>query len=246
MTLPTNREEFKRNCLRECGEPVIKVNVAPQQVDDAVENAFQFFAEYHFDAQYKTLLKHQITQTDVDNGYLTMPENVQHVVKIFPLGDGISNGIFSLRYQLSLNDLYDLSSSSLSSYVVAMQYVSTIQNVLTPESSLRFQRHMNRIIIDSDFDIKYRVGQWILIEVMMLVDPDQFPDVWKDRMLRRLCVAYINLQWGKNLKKYGQIQLPGGTTLNGQQIYDDAVREVEEVEGDFKRKFEEPIDFVVA
>lgn len=122
MTQPTNREEFKKWCLRKLGHPVIEINVDQDQVDDRVDEAISYWNDYHFDGTEKTFFKKELDQTDIDNQYITVPENIIGVINIFDIGDSLStNNLFNIRYQFALNEIYDLSNYNLSNYYMAMQ-----------------------------------------------------------------------------------------------------------------------------
>ncbi len=240
MSLPTTRAEFIEYCLRRLGKPVSQINVASQQLDDRVDETLQLWTEFHYHAQHKTLLKHELTEDELTNKTIEIPEEVQHIVKVFTQDWGVTGGMFSLRYQLSMNDLWDLSSTTLSNYVISMQYLSTIGNVLTPESDIVYQHHTGQLVFHPDIDQKWTPGTFIIIEAYIAIDPETYPGIWKDRVLLDYGTAVIKRQWGENLKKFSGIQMPGGTTLNGQQIYDEAIKEIEIHREQFINMYQEP------
>ena len=110
MAVPSSRSAFKELCLRRLGKPVIEINVDDDQVEDRIDQALSYYQDYHFDGVEKTFLKHTVTQTDLDNQYIDIPNNTIGVINIFDIGDATStNNLFNIRYQIALNDLYDLS-----------------------------------------------------------------------------------------------------------------------------------------
>ena len=111
MALPTSRTEFKDYCLRKLGFPVIEINVEDMQVEDRIDESFSYYWDYHFDGVERDFYKKSITQDDIDNQYLTIPDNIIGAVRIFDIGNNLStNNLFNIRYQIALNDLYDLTS----------------------------------------------------------------------------------------------------------------------------------------
>jgi len=230
MAIPTTRAEFTENCLRRLGKPVIEINVDEDQVSDRVDEALRYYWDYHFDGAEKIYYKYQVTQQDKDNKYVTMPDNIIGVVNLFDLGNAIGLGnIFNIRYQIALNDLYTLTSVSMVPYYMAMQHVQFLEYMLVGKQPLRYNRHMNRLYIDMDWD-RLSVGDYIIAEAYQVIDPATYTDAWADRWLLRYATCLIKQQWGTNLKKFKGMKLPGGLEFNGQSIYDEATQEREMLE----------------
>jgi hypothetical protein len=175
-------------------------------------------------------------------GYIKLPENVMGVVGIFPIGDpSLSvNDIFNIRYQIALNDLYTLTSVQLTPYYMAMEHLALIQQLLVGQQPVRFNRHTDKLYIDTDWG-KLPTGRFILIECYRVIDPDEYRDAWGDRWLSRYATALIKKQWGVNLKKFSGMQLPGGITFNGQQIYDEAAEEIDKLEAEMISTYSLPV-----
>lgn len=233
MAVPTSRAEFKEYCLRKLGKPVLEINVDDDQVDDRVDEALKYYWDYHFDGSERTYYKHQITAADKVNKYITLPENIIGAVSIFNIGDPAvrADDLFNIRYQIALNDLYTLTSVSLVPYYMVMQHLGIIQELLVGKQPIRYQRHMNRLNIDMDWNTLSE-GSWIIVEAYSVIDPEDWTDAYGDRWLQNYCTALIKRQWGTNMKKFNNMQLPGGVTMNGQQIYDEADQEIKEMEKD--------------
>jgi hypothetical protein len=241
MANPTTRAEFKENCLRRLGKPVIEINVDDDQVDDRINEALSYYWDYHFDGSEKTYYKYTVTQTDKTNKYITMPENIIGVVKIFDLGSALGiNNLFNIRYQIALNDLYTLTSVSMVPYYMAMQHVQFLEQLLVGQQPLRYNRNVNKLYIDMDWD-RVNVGDYIIVEAYQIVDPDVYTDVWKDRWLLRYTACLIKQQWGTNLKKFEGMKMPGGLTFNGQTIYNEATQEREELEKEMVFSYSLPV-----
>ncbi len=233
MAVPASRSEVREYCLRSLGKPVIEINVDDDQVEDRIDQALKYYWDYHFDGTERIYYKHQITDSDKANQYITLPDNIIGAVRIFAIGDpAVSGGdLFNIRYQIALNDLYTLTSVSMVPYFMVMEHLALITELLVGQQPIRYNRHRNRLHVDMDWN-KMDTGSFLLIEAYQVVDPDTFTDVWGDRWLYLYATALIKRQWGNNLKKFGNMQLPGGVVFNGQQVYDEADAEIKELERD--------------
>jgi hypothetical protein len=244
MAKVTSREGLRDYCLRRLGSPVLEINVDDDQVEDRIDDAFQFYREYHNDAIERVYLKHQITQTDKDNQYISVPDTVVGVQEIFPFtnkSDGLN--LFSLKYQIMINDLYSLMSTDLIYYYTVKREIELINQLLVGQKPIRFNRHMNRLFIDMDWSADVAVGEYLLVDCYRILDPETYRDVYDDRFLKMYTTALIKRQWGDNLKKFSGMQLPGGVTLNGETIYNEAMVEIKQIEDDIQSSFQLPVDF---
>jgi hypothetical protein len=245
MAIPTTREQHKDWCLRQLGHPVININVDDDQVDDCVDSALQYFQDFHFDGVERWYMKHQITAENITNGYIPITENIIGVTRIFPVSTTNANiNMFDLRYQLRLHELYDFTSVSYVNYALTMQHIRTLDMLFSGEQPIRFNRHTDKLYLDWNWGMA-SVGEYLIIEGFIIVDPDSYADVWNDRMLKRLTTAHIKRIWGNNMKKFGGMQLPGGITMNGQQIYNEADAEIKEIEQLIRDTYEEPPNFIM-
>jgi len=246
MSVPATKEQMKDWCLRELGFPVIEINIDDDQVDDAIDSALQYFHDFHHDGVERHYLKHQITSDDKTNQYIPITENIFGVTRIFPVqSSNASVNMFDLRYQLRLHELYDFTSTSYVPYVLTMQHLRTLDLLFSGLVPVRFNRHTDKLFIDWDWTNDVDVGEYIIIEGWILVDPNEFADVWNDRMLKRLATAHIKRRWGNNMRKYNNVALIGGVTMNGQQIYEEAEAEIEKVEDLIRSTYEEPPQFIM-
>ena len=245
MSRPTDKSTFKEHCLRRLGKPVIEINVDEDQVDDRVDEALDYYADYHFDGMEHTYYKQAVTQTDIDNKYITIPENIIGIVDIFDIGDATStNNLFNIRYQIALNDLYDLSRYKLVPYYMNFQNIRMIEEILVGKQRIRYNRHLNQLHVDMNWD-RLNVGDFIVMKAYRVIDPDTYTDVWKDRWLLRYASCLIKLQWGSNLTKFEGMQLPGGVQFNGQKIYDDAFSERQQLEEEMAVAYSYPPEDMV-
>ena len=241
MAVPTTRAAFKEYCLRRLGKPVIEINVDEDQVEDRIDDALQYYWDYHFDGTEKIYYKHLVTDADKTNKYITVPDNVIGAVNLFNIADPSirSDDLFNIRYQIALNDLYTLTSVSMVPYYMVMEHLSLISEMLVGKQLLRFNRHMNRLYIDMDWNSLS--NEYLLVEAYQIIDPTEYVDVWKDQWLMRYATALIKRQWGSNLTKFTGMQLPGGLTFNGEKIYNDAVAEITDLEDKMISSYSLPV-----
>lgn len=245
MAKPTSRQELADYCLRALGAPVLEINIDEDQIEDRIDEALQFYQEYHSDAVVRTFIKHQVTQADYDNDYITLPDQLISVLRVLNLATGDAADMFSVKYQLFLNDLYGLRNpESLVNYEMTKQYMNAIELILTGNSQqITFSRHMNRLSIQDNWKEFVQIGQYIIIEGYQTIDPNTYTDVYNDMMLKKYLTALLKRQWGTNLIKFEGMTLPGGVTINGRAIYDDALNDIEKIETDFDSKYQMPPDF---
>jgi hypothetical protein len=241
MAVPATRSEFKEYCLRKLGKPVIEINVDDDQVEDRIDEALRYFWDYHFDGSDKTYYRYQVQEADINNRYITMPNNIIGAVNLFPIGQALNtNNLFNIRYQIALNDLYTLTSVSMVPYYMALQHVQFLEQMLVGQQPIRYNRHVNKLYIDMDWKI-LTVDDYIIVEAYQIVDPDVYSRAWGDRWLARYAECLIKEQWGQNLKKFNGMQLPGGLTFNGQQIYNEAVEERRNLETEMINTYSLPV-----
>lgn len=271
MALPTAREELKQYCLRRLGFPVIEINIDDAQIEDRIDDALQFFTEYHFDGVERCYIRKQITQTDIDNKYIDLlattaedtangvlaapaidPEgkSIITVIRCFQLfGNMTGGGMFDIRYQMALNDMYGLRtnnySGAMSEYNMVRSHMQMLQDMLTPEKAITFSRVTNKIYIDMDWKYQTSIGQYLMFEAYRALDPEVYGEIYNDRLLKLYATAKIKEQWGANLSKFSGVVLAGGITLNGSEIYSEARQEIEKLESEVQSKYETPPQFYV-
>ena len=241
MAVPATRADFKDFCLRKLGKGVIEINVSDDQVDDRLDEALNFWYDFHYDGTERYFYKHVVTQTDKDNQYITMPENVRGVVKIFNVGTSGSTGsnLFNARYQLALNDMHNLTSTSLTPYYMNMQNIALMEEILVGKQPIRYTRYVDKLYVDMDWD-KFAVGEYLIAEAYGIVDPETYTDAYNDLLLQRYCTALIKIQWGENLKKFQGMQMPGGMVMDGMSIYNEGLRDKEMLEAEIRSSYNVP------
>jgi hypothetical protein len=230
----TNREDLKQYAYRALGAPLITIDIADEQAEDRVDEAISFFREYYFDGIEKVYLKHEITQQNQTDEFITLPDHVWSVNRIFPYPTSSSSSsvnIFDLQYQLRMNDLKDLTSTSLIYYSQAMSHIALIDNLLNVQKQFRFNKLNGKLYIDQSWSSAgLAVGQFILLDVYTALDPATSPKLWNERLFKEYVIALLKRQWGSNVKKYQGIQLPGGVTIDGQSLYEEGKAEQEAIE----------------
>ena len=181
-----------------------------------------------------------------NNNFLQIPPEVLGVTKIFHF-DGsntITNNMFSVKYQLFLNDVYFWGSTELLSYAMTKTYLEDINFLLTTEKQIRFNKRQDRLYLDLDWD-SLTVDDWLIIDCYRLIDPSDFGRVWNSQFLKEYATALMKRQWGQNLLKFNGVKLPGGVELNGRQIYDDGQKDIDTIMEKMSNTYElPPLDMV--
>ena len=272
MAIPTTKTTFKSYCLRALGYGVIDINVSDDQIDDRLDEALQYFAQYHYDGIEKMYLKHLITSDEVirarsdasttatdtadssitatwkeGKNFIPIPSAVVSVVQVFPFTDtGGGSNMFDIRYQLRLNDLFDLSSTSVIQYQMTMDNIDLLQHILVGETPIRFNQHQNRLYIDMDWENDVTADvDYLIIECYRKLDPTTYTDIYDDIYLKRYATALIKKQWGANLSKFGGVTMLGGVTMNGETLYTQAIEEQNKLEEQIQLAFELPINYMI-
>lgn len=242
MATITSRQLFKEYILRRLGAPVIDINVDDEQVEDRIDDALLKFRDYHFDGMQHVYYPHQLTQSDITNQYVTLPEDFVGVTRVFDINDSYSAmNLFNIRYQLHLNELFNISSVSVTPYVVAMRHIEFLEEVFVGKKPIRYNRNTDKLYIDMNWQDDVLANQYIMIEGYREVNPTENPDVWNDPWLRKYTTALVKLQWGENLKKFEGMNLPGGVTFNGQKIWDEANEEINKLEDEVIMDYSLPV-----
>ena len=175
-----------------------------------------------------------------NQNYIQMPPSVIGVNQIFKIrSDTVYDGLFNIRYQLFLNDLYQFGSIDLLQYTMVQTYLEDITFLLNPDMRYRFNIRQDRLYIDADFGV-LSADDYFVIDCFRILDPNDFTRVYNDPFLKRYFTALCKKQWGQNLIKFQGVQLPGGIQLNGRQIYDDGVAELEEIRSKMASDYEMP------
>lgn len=247
MASPTSLSSLKEYVLRALGSPVIEINIAEEQLNDRIDDALKFWQKYHHEAYRKEFVVHKITAADKTNRWIPLDPKIIAVEGMFKIGGYpgySSDDIFNPVYQLRLHDLWDLSQANITGYVIARQYIALLDDQLNHFPQFRYQHHEGKLFLDTDWTL-ITEGQFICVDCYMLLDPATNPKIYGDEDLRELAVAYAKKQWGTNLSKFQNIQLPGGIMMNGAAILKEANDEIKTLEADFIDKHQKIIQFFV-
>ena len=274
MAKPASRQELVNYCLRRLGAPVLEINVDDDQIDDLVDDALQLFYERHFDGVERMYLKYKLTQEDINRGkstgttgvgivtttgtsqgktfnfyetsnFIQVPDSVIGIEKVFKFDTSdISGGMFSIKYQLFLNDLYYFNSVELLQFAMVKSYLEDIDFLLKTDKQIRFNKRQNRMYLDIDWGSQ-KENTFFVIDCYRILDPNDFTKVYNDSFIKRYLTALIKRQWGQNLIKFRGVKLPGGVELNGREIYDDAEKEIQAILDRMAMDYElPPYDFI--
>jgi hypothetical protein len=316
MASVTTRQQLIDYCLRRLGHPVIEINVDDDQVEDRIDDAFQFYREYHYDAVEEVYLKAQVTASNIilttstansfgvgeiltgqtsgvvstvqsnnnanvifafkttedksfvagetitasggntavvasfikgsfDNRYFDIADAVTGIKNVLPFFDRTSGiNLFDIRYQMLVQDLYNIMSVDMIHYNMVQNHLRLINDLLVGQKPFRFNRHMNRLYVDMDWERDAGINDYLIVNCYRILDPSTYTDVFDDIFLKRYATSLIKRQWGENLKKFSGVQLPGGVTLNGQQIFEEALQEIQQIEQEMQSRFELPAMFI--
>ena len=271
MAKPNSKEGLKEYALRKLGKPVLEINVDDDQIDDLIDDAIQLFHERHGEGIDRVFLKHQITEeeknimvgvastttatstfgginsidyTETAN-YLPLPDSIIGVNKVFKMdASTISAGMFNIKYQIFLNDLYYYGAIDLLNYSMTKSYLETLDYILYPDVQIRFNKKNSRLYLD--LNVKELTNDdFLILDCFRIVDPQSETNVYNDHWLKQYTTSLIKRQWGQNLIKFTGVKLPGGLELNGRQLYDDAVMELEKLDQKLMEEYAmPPLDFV--
>ena len=176
-----------------------------------------------------------------NSNYLKVPDDVIGITKVFQFegSNSVSSGMFSIKYQLFLNDIYFWGSTELLTYAMTKRYLEDIDFLLSTQKQIRFNQRMNRLYLDIDWS-SVSPNNHLVIDCYRGMNPDTHTRVWNDSFLKRYAVQLIKRQWGQNMIKFQGMKLPGGVELNGRQMYDDAEKELQIIREQMSNTYELP------
>lgn len=244
----TSRAEFTEYCLRKLGKPVIRINVAPEQVDDRIDDAIQAWNDKHYDGSEKAWIGYALTQEDILAGYITLPDDIMTVDQIVPMStiykENGSDSLFSYRYQFMMQNMSPFQPLDMLNYYMTMVNLQEVNDMVNTTERFEFTKHKSKLIIYRGMESS-KVGEVLTFHVFKKIIPDVVPGAWNDKWLKRYATALIKQNFGQNMKKHGEIQLLGGVTVNGQQIFDEATQEISDLEEELRSTYEEPVDMMM-
>jgi hypothetical protein len=231
----TSRQELKDYCFRALGYPLVEIDVTDAAADDRIDEALDFFREYYFDGADRFFMKHIVTQEDIDRGWIPIQDNIWGINNILPVSNsGNANGdIFSYEYQFRSSDMMrNLSSTNLVYFSQVMSYFSLVENMLNVQLQFRFNRNEGKLYIDTNWVNRLPVGTWLMVDCYAVMDPEVNTKFWNNRRFKEYAIALIKQQWSRAYSKYDNIQLPGGVTIKGKDMAEEAKAERQEIEDD--------------
>lgn len=247
MAIPTNRSEFVDWCLRSLGAPVVEINCDPSQVEDRVDEALSLYTEYHFDGTQRSYYKYQITALDITQGYISLPKSVHSVSRALPFSMLYgSSGTYSYaQYQMLLSDMWNIHGTDLVGYDIGMKNLALINYLINTSPSIIFSYNTGRLQFTNGdgIDSRLREGDWIILEAYIVSDPGVYTRIWSDRWLQKYATALIKRTWAANIKKFDGMALPGGITIDGKGMYQEAIQEIQELEDELMKNYVAPTPF---
>lgn len=242
----TNRQQFTEYVLRKLGFPVIQINVSEEQVNDRIDDAIQYNVDWNYNMVERKFLAIKVTQTDIDNNYVTVPEDVLAVQKLLPfrgvLGNSV-NYLYNVEYHLTSSALLQMySSGDASQFYLTKQYLSTMNDIFNNQPMYEFRRYTDKVHFRFSGENRLAPDDYLVLEVYTPISTSS--RFWEDRLLKEYATALVKKQWASNLSKYQEVMLPGGVKLNGTELYNQADREVMDCEQKIKL-YSEPVDVVI-
>ena len=249
MAIPTTRDTYIDYCKRALGDPVIEINVDEDQIDDRVDQALEYYREFHSDSMLRTYIKHEVTAADVTNKFIAMPANVLQVKRVLPFRLSTqSNTMFDVKYQLMLHDITNMTSflGDVGYFSQIQQYTQLLDMTLNGHPQHDYSFHQQRVYIHGDFeDETLKEGKFIVIEALVKIDENVYNSIWNDKWLKLYGTQLIKQQWGANLIKFSGMQLPGGVSMNGDAIYEQATQEILRLQEELRLEQEDPVAMFV-
>ena len=264
-TRPATKTELKDYALRRLGYPTVDINVATEQLDDLVEEAIDYYQEYHYNGSYRAWMKVEVTdaiktaaQSETQQGsttwygvnnYISTPPGllgINHVYTSIGASSIVPGNIFNIKYQIFLNDIYAMTHGQILHYFLTSQYLETLDWVTNSQQNRRIgcNEHSGRLSLDMDWD-ELQAGDYIMVDCTMRQDPTTYTSMFNDNWLKDYVEALFQQQWGRNLSKYDGIQMLGGVTLNGRQILEDGSQFKLDLEKELRDRYElPPLDLI--
>jgi len=239
--IPKTRQEFKEYCLRNIGGGILEINITDEQLEDRIDEALEFFHQYTYDGSIRDFIRLDVTPEMKDQGYVDIPKDIMSIVDIYESTTAIDSGLFSLGYQLKLNavtSILEVQGGTLD-YYMRMTSLADLQYMMKPVNSFRYKETMKRLYLDRGMR-DFRNGDQVVIECYRKIQPEDHEGVWNDMFLKKYATALFLYQFGSNLSKFENIQLPSGATYNGQELMSRGKEQLDELQDQVLDKWEEP------
>ena len=258
--IPTTREEFIDRCKRNLGQPVIRVNLDDDQCDDKVDEALQYWQTFHHEATERVFLPHEIKEEEIENQVIEIDPSVLAILRLGYIGSGdqlaanwmsnLGQSYRNIKWDLSFgiggSSCGNMGFGSITDYQLAMQHLQRIDNVFGSRyTNYEFKYRKHQLTIFTEWEKMFKVGNFIVVECIKQINPDDFPDVWQDNWLIEYGTALMGRQWGTNLSKFDGVEVIGGVTLDGDKIYDRWHERYLELREEMINRWEEPPSMMV-
>jgi hypothetical protein len=267
MSIPNSRETIIDYAFKRLGSPVIDINVDYGQAEERLDDALEYFAERHFDGVERCIFAYQVTAEDINNNAIDTKniglamgftggvgptgKDLLSVTRVYRFGHLANQDMFDIRYQLALTDFFGLnrglgynSSMGLAQFDSTMRYIGLVEQFFNPEHVVHFNKVTDRIILDAKLNDELTASQFVVVEGYASLSPASFPKIFNDRYLKEYVTALIKRQWGQNLSKFDGVQMTGGVTLRGGQLYQEALAEIAALEQKMQSEYELPVNFI--
>lgn len=243
MKLQT-KEELANYCLRRLGEPVIQVNVSAEQVSDRIDDAIEYWKQFHGDSSYMGVYEHVLTQEDIDNQYVTVPEGTNVVYEIFNDSVNFFSGLLSPG-NIMLEDFYfNNTNFQIYDYNILRTHMNLVEQQLGKTTLFTHNKLLNRVFIHSGWKNR-EVGDKLIFSIEKGILAADTPEIYNDFWIKEYATALIKFQWSENLKKYGNLQLPGGVTLNPDLLSSEAREDLQRLREEMDNRYAAPLGFLM-
>lgn len=244
---PATRAEFRDYILRKLGAPVIQINVSEDQVEDRIEEALKYYADYHYDGTEHVYYVKTLDANNVASRSIPIPEAIIGVTDVYTLYNTsfpLAGNLFDGGYQMSMDIAYNMSQGSVLSFYMAQTQYTFLQQILVGYTPIRYNRHLNVLHIDGNTN-KLAVGDNVVVDAYQIMDPETYTDIWNDRWLQNYAAAKVKYQWASNLSKFDSMQLPGGVVFSAADMRTEADTEIQALEDEMLSAYSiPPRDFV--
>lgn len=250
---PNNRQSFIDYCLRKLGEPVVRTNLAPEQIDDRIDEALHKFHERHYNGTEEQWFLVPIENLDVTNGYITLPDDVVSVANTFRVSGG-GTTLFSPEYQFFQSEVYGYNNSMKNgdmAYLYMMRsHFSLVKQFLVPDFTFTFNGKTKRLKLAGGLENAQWQDGGIIVHAyksLALENPNADPDIevfanlWSEKWLQDYATEHLRMQWGQNLSKFGGVQLVGGVTIDGNTMKQEAQTNIDKLELQLQDEYEGPV-----
>ena len=262
-------DNLRDYAYRKLGAPKIEIQVDDTQAYDRIDDALQLFIERHFDGSEEKFIAYEFTALDQENQYITLDDEIVAVTRIYEPGKYSSEAMADVRYKIMFDEMFDMTKVNMTYYEITMEHLEMVQSYFNLDRTFTFNKSTNRLyshsgkiigpscsdevsLTEEDCDTAnetWTAGNSMLLRAWKAVVPDEDGgyalDVFNDEWVKKYSTALIKQQWGANLKQFDGMPLPGGITINGQQVWDEAKEEVEKLQEEFSLNYELPVNFIV-